>query len=366
MNAAHPAAAADTALRGGPSGTPGAALREALAATGATIFGCAGPLLSRAEAAFFRAADPLGFILFARNIEGPGQLLRLTGALREAVGRDAPVFIDQEGGRVQRLTPPLARSWPPPLDEVRSAGAAAPRALRLRYRLIAAELRALGIDGNCAPCADIAWPVTHPFLRNRCLGESAAEVARNARAAAEGLLEGAVLPVVKHLPGHGRATADSHHALPRVEAGLAELRATDFAAVAALADLPAAMTAHVVYSALDPVAPATLSPACIAEIREGLGFGGLLMSDDIGMGALAGPPGARAAAARAAGCDVVLHCSGALHEMEAVAAAAGRLGPEAAARAARALAARRAPVGPVDIAALEAELAAVRAGQGDG
>ncbi|MFN3642214.1 MAG: glycoside hydrolase family 3 N-terminal domain-containing protein [Gemmobacter sp.] len=322
---------------------------------GATILAPEGPALGRAEAAFLREADPWGFILFARNIVDAPQLRALTDTLRGAVGRDAPVFIDQEGGRVQRLRPPLARDWSPPLDH---AGAAADpiRALWLRHRIIAAELRGLGIDGNCAPCCDIAGPDTHPFLRNRCLGTDAATVTRRARAAADGLLAGGVLPVVKHIPGHGRATADSHLALPRVETPLPRLAETDFAPFAALADLPLAMTAHVVYTALDPDRAATLSPAVMAAIRGAIGFAGLVMTDDMSMQALSGDLGALTSAAIAAGCDVALHCNGRRDEMAAVVAAAGRLTPAAAARADRALAARRAP-DAADLAALAAELA---------
>ncbi|HEY0274639.1 MAG TPA: glycoside hydrolase family 3 N-terminal domain-containing protein, partial [Paenirhodobacter sp.] len=196
-------------------------------ASGATILGCAGTVLSAEEHAFFRAADPWGFILFGRNVESPEQLRRLTGDLRVAVGREAVVFIDQEGGRVQRLRAPQWREWLPPLEQ-----AARPdpgRSFWLRARIQAAELRAAGIDGNCAPTCDIAGPLTHPFLRNRCFGTDAGTVARNARVTAEGLLAGGVLPVMKHLPGHGRAEADSHKDLPAVTADLADLSAHDFA-----------------------------------------------------------------------------------------------------------------------------------------
>lgn len=333
-------------------------------AAGATILGCAGAVLTPDETAFFRAADPWGFILFARNVETPDQLRRLTGDLRAAVGRAAPILIDQEGGRVARLRPPHWRDWLPPLDQVARAGAAAPRSLWLRARLMAAELRAVGIDANCAPCADIAGPRTHPFLRNRCLGETAAEVARNARALAEGLLAGGVLPVVKHIPGHGRAEADSHLHLPTVTATPEDLSATDFAAFAALADLPLGMTAHIRFPAFDD-APATASARMIGLIRDVIGFQGLLMTDDISMQALAGPVGTRAAAAIAAGCDMVLHCNGEMPEMAAVVAAAGRLSPAAEARATAALACRRAPE-PADECALTAELTALLAGGGDG
>ena len=323
---------------------------------GATILGCAGPTLSAEERGFFREADPWGFILFARNVTGPVQLMRLTGALREAVGRKAPILIDQEGGRVQRLGAPHWHQWMPPLDQMKAAGPAqAARAMYLRYRLIAEELRAAGIDVNCAPCADLAQPETHPFLRNRCYGTDPATVAQAARAVADGLLAGGVLPVVKHMPGHGRAVADSHEALPVVEAPRALLDAEDFAAFRALADLPLGMTAHVVYPALDPERPATLSREAIRVIREDIGFDGLLMTDDISMGALSGRMAERAAAARKAGCDIVLHCNGERAEMEAVVAASGRLDEAGSARADRALTARRVPVRG-DKAALEAEL----------
>ncbi|HPD90854.1 MAG: glycoside hydrolase family 3 protein [Rhodobacter sp.] len=316
--------------------------------TGATILGCAGPVLSRDEAAFFRQADPWGFILFRRNVLDAAQLRALTGALRDAVGRDAPVFMDQEGGTVQRLRPPLARDWP---DACAQRGDAA--AIRLRHRLMAAELRAVGVDGNCAPVIDVAGPDTHPFLRRRVWSDDPADVAAKARAAAEGLLAGGVLPVLKHLPGHGAANADSHLTLPRCTQPLDALVARDFAPVRALADLPLGMTGHMVIEALDPETPATLSPVVLRYLRETLGFGGLLMTDDLSMNALPGTLPDRAARAIAAGCDLVLHCSGDLAEMEGVVAASGALG--APWRAETALAARRVPA-PIDIAAATAEL----------
>lgn len=333
-----------------------------LPGSGATILGLAGTDLPPDEAALFRQADPFGFILFARNVESPAQLRRLTGDLRDAVGRPAPVFVDQEGGRVQRLRAPYWREWGPPLALAQAAGRRAPRAFWLRGRLIAHELRAAGIDGNCVPCLDIARPDTHPFLMNRCLGTDPAEVAANGRAYAEAHLAGGVLPVMKHLPGHGRGRTDSHHALPFTPASLADLTATDFAPFAALADLPLGMTAHMVYESID-AAPATTSAAMIALIRHRMGFQGLLMSDDIGMNALTGDPGTRAAAAIAAGCDVVLHCNGRRDEIEAVVAAAGRLSAPALARAGAALAARRLP-DPIDISALEAEFRSLAGGAG--
>ena len=326
--------------------------------SGATIFGCAGPTLGRDEAAFYREADPFGFILFARNVESPDQVRRLTSDLRAAVGRDAPVLVDQEGGRVQRLRAPHWREWLPPLDQVERSGPRAAEGMALRSRVIAHELRAVGIDANCAPCADIAAPVTHPFLRNRCYGSDPATVAAVARAVADAHLAGGVLPVMKHMPGHGRSTADTHHDLPTVAEDAATLDATDFAPFRALADLPMAMTSHIVFSAFDPVQPATQSPAVIRAIRERIGFAGLLMTDDLNMQALPGTLAERAARAIAAGCDIALHCKGDLAEMQAVAAAAGRMGPNALLRAAAALAQRRSP-DPVDIAALEAKLAEI-------
>jgi beta-N-acetylhexosaminidase len=323
----------------------------------AAILGLPGPRLEAEVRAFLRDTNPWGVILFSRNVEDPAQLLRLTGELRDALGRDAPVLVDQEGGPVARLRPPHWRGWPAP----RVAAVAGPRAVWLRHRLIAAELAAVGIDINCAPCADLAGPGTHPFLTDRCMGSDPQAVAALARAAAEGLLAGGVLPVVKHLPGHGRAGADSHHALPRVEAAPEALRETDFAAFAALADLPLAMTAHVVYPAFD-AAPATFSAPLIRLIREEIGFRGLLMTDDLGMGALSGTPSERAARAIAAGCDVALWGNGSFATMAEVAAAAGPLSPAAAARAEAALACRHPPE-PAELAALAAELAALAAGQ---
>ncbi len=245
-------------------------------------------------------------------------------------------LIDQEGGRVARLRPPLARDWPPP----REHGEEGEAAIRDRYAEIGRELRDLGIDVNCVPCADVARPETHPFLASRCLGDDPDRVARLARAAAEGCLAGGVLPVVKHMPGHGAARADSHETAPVVDAPLEDLHRTDFAPFAALAELPLGMTAHVVYAALDAERVGTLSPAVIEAIRCEIGFQGLLMTDDIGMGALEGTPAERARAALDAGCDIVLHCNGSLDEMQALAREAGALTDAARARADRALARR--------------------------
>lgn len=324
---------------------------------GATIFGCAGPRLLAEERAFFRSADPFGFILFARNIEDPDQLRRLTSDLRDTVGREAPVLVDQEGGRVQRLRAPYWREWEPPFDTVARARSldAAARVMKARATVIAAELRAVGIDANCAPVGDVARPQTHPVLRNRCYGSDPDTVARIALAVAEGLMAGGVLPVMKHLPGHGLSHLDTHLDLPTIDAGLEELRASDFAPFRALSHLPMAMTAHLVFAALDPGLPATQSPRMICLIREDIGFGGLLMTDDLNMQALQGSLGERAARSIAAGVDIALHCNGDMAEMAEVATAAGDMGPLATARAMAAVAAR----GPAlqDIEAALAELA---------
>ncbi|MFV1493621.1 beta-N-acetylhexosaminidase [Phaeobacter sp. JH18-32] len=328
---------------------------------GATILDAEGLRLSAAEKALFARANPFGFILFARNIDSAEQTRALCDELREAVGRNCLITIDQEGGRVQRLRPPLARQWRPALDHAAAAGAGADRAMYLRARLIAEELRGLGIDSNCAPLADVAGPDTHPFLQNRCYGSDLAAVVRRARATADGLLDGGVVPVVKHIPGHGRATLDSHKDLPRISAPLDLLTGSDFAAFAALNDLPMGMTAHLVYEALDS-RPATLSPRVMQMIRTDIGFDGLIMSDDISMKALSGTPQDIARDTLAAGCDVVLFCNAPLDERAAVAEASGQMSVAAQARAEQAEAARRAPA-PLDITAAEAELSALMGGQ---
>lgn len=320
---------------------------------GAAIYGCAGLRLTSEEKALFRQARPFGFILFARNLETPDQIRALCTDMREAAGWDAPVFIDQEGGRVQRLRPPLARDWRPPLDDARQLGRDAPRAFWLRARIMAEELRGLGIDGNCIPTLDIARPETHPFLQNRCYGEDVETVVTHGRAAADGLLEGGVLPVMKHIPGHGLGTLDSHLELPRVSAPLDALEDADFAPFRALNDLPLAMSAHIVFEAVDN-RPATQSPEMLRLIRDSIGFGGLLMTDDISMQALSGTVPERARAALDAGCDVVLHCNGDLAEMQALAEVAGAMSPAAQTRAEAALAARKTPAA-VDIDGLQQE-----------
>lgn len=320
----------------------------------AVIFGLSGPAPTGWERAFFAAADPWGFILFERNVVGPEQVRRLVAELRETVGREAPVLIDQEGGRVARLGPPHWRAWPPVADLfVGRDEVTALEALWLRYRLIAAELARLGIDVDCAPVLDVPAPGGHEVIGDRALGRDAESVARRGRVVASALKGGGVLPVIKHIPGHGRAGADSHEELPRVSASAEELRAVDFAPFRALAGEALGMTAHVVYEALDAERPATLSPVVIRAIREEIGFDGLLMTDDLEMGALSGPVAERAAGAIAAGCDVVLHCSGDLAAMEAVAGAVPELADEALKRAERAEAARSAP-NEIDLVAVEA------------
>ncbi|GJD34804.1 beta-N-acetylhexosaminidase [Methylobacterium aerolatum] len=304
----------------------------------ALILGCAGTSLSSGEAAFFRAAQPWGFILFKRNIGTPDEVRALTAALRDCVGRaDAPILIDQEGGRVQRMGPPHWPSYPAGGRFGRLNGAAASIA-RLGARLIAHDLAEVGINVDCAPVLDVPSPGSHDIIGDRAYGTSPEAVVEIGRAVAEGLMAGGVLPVVKHMPGHGRAACDSHKALPRVEADLASLRARDFAPFRALADLPMAMSAHVVFTAIDPERPATQSPAVIAGVIRGeIGFDGLLMTDDLSMHALDGPFRSRAEAAFAAGIDIALHCNGERAEMEGVCEGTPLLTGAAARRAAAAL-----------------------------
>lgn len=321
---------------------------------GAAIFGPLGLTVTDWEKDFFRDSDPWGFILFARNIDTPDQVKRLTSDLRETVGRDAPVLIDQEGGRVQRMRSPHWREYMPPLDQADLAG---PAGFYLRSRLIAQELHAVGIDVNCGPTCDIASDKTHPFLMNRCLGRDADTVIAHARAVVDGYIAGGVLPVIKHMPGHGTATVDSHLHLPTASVTLAEAETRDFAPFKALNDCALGMSAHIVFPEMGD-APATQNPAMIAYIREHIGFDGLLMSDDIGMEALSGDPASRSALSLQAGCDVVLHCNGSPADMQAVAAASGQMTAKAATRATRALGQRKAP-DVIDIDAMIADLAAL-------
>lgn len=308
----------------------------------AAIFGCQGPTLTAKERDFFRAGNPLGFILFGRNVVDPAQVKALVVELRASVGRsDAPVLIDQEGGRVARLKPPHWRAAPPAARISALVGTrgvdAACEAIRLNSRLIAEDLAALGIDVDCAPVADVPVLGAHDIIGDRAYAHDPNLVGTLARAAAQGLLDGGVMPVVKHIPGHGRAFADSHAELPVVPESRAVLEASDFVPFKTLADLPWAMTAHVLYTAIDPDRPATTSPRVIAEvIRAHIGFDGLLVSDDLSMEALKGDLPGRARAAMGAGCDLVLHCTGDFAEMTAVAPVVPPLSAAAQARFARA------------------------------
>jgi beta-N-acetylhexosaminidase len=326
----------------------------------AGIFGCLGPRLSEDERAFFGEVRPWGFILFARNIQTAGQTRALIDDLRAAAGdENALVFVDQEGGRVQRLKPPLARLRRP-AEAFGALYAADPQgaaeAVRLNHRLIAHELAALGFDADCAPCLDLRLPETHHVIGDRAFGPGPAEVSMLGRAALDGLLAGGVAPVIKHIPGHGRARADSHLELPVVATPLEVLEQTDFAPFRALADAPMAMTAHVTFTDIDPHDCVTLSHRAIGTVIRGrIGFDGLLMSDDLSMKALGGDFDERARRSLEAGCDVVLHCNGDLAEMTAVADGAVELSGRAAERAADARAlARRAQ--PFDADAAEAHL----------
>ncbi|MCA6109048.1 beta-N-acetylhexosaminidase [Bradyrhizobium cenepequi] len=329
----------------------------------AFITGVSGFELTDAEREFIRAERPWGFILFKRNVESLDQVSALVREYRLIVGQpDAPVLIDQEGGRVQRLGPP---HWP-----VYPAGAVfgalydrdsqlGLTAARLSARLIAADLADLGITVDCLPLADVPVKGADAVIGNRAYGTDPAKVAAIARAVTEGLEQGGVLPVLKHIPGHGRATADTHFRLPTVDTPGPELEGTDFAAFRPLADLPMAMTAHVVFSALDLAQPATTSATIIQQvIRDSIGFQGLLMSDDVSMNALSGSIAERTRAIIDAGCDMVLHCNGKLDEMREVAREAPELTGEALERAERALAARKPPL-PFDRLAARAELDAL-------
>src|SRR5450432_4520187 len=329
----------------------------------AFITGVSGPELTAAEREFIATERPWGFILFKRNIETPAQVILLVRELRAAIGNpDAPVLIDQEGGRVQRLGPPYWPVYPPGAafgvlyDIDRAAGLTA---ARLSARLMAADLVELGVTVDCLPLADVPVAGADAVIGNRAYGTEPGKVAAIARAVTEGLEQGGVLPVLKHIPGHGRATADTHFRLPVVDTPRAELERVDFAAFQPLADLPMAMTAHVVFSALDSAHPATTSATIIEQVIRGvIGFQGLLMSDDVSMNALAGSVAERTRAIFAAGCDVVLHCNGKLDEMRAVAAETPELTGEALVRAERALASRKQPE-PLDRQAARAELDAL-------
>lgn len=300
----------------------------------AVVFGCSGETLSAFEREFFAAADPVGFALFRRNCGSPDQLRDLVRVLRDTVGRDdAPILIDQEGGRVARLRPPHWRLYPSAAHLAALPDPLAEEAAGLAARLMADDLGRLGITVDCLPVLDLPVPGADRVIGDRAYGSEPGRVARLARAVCSGLLRGGVLPVIKHMPGHGRAKVDSHHACPVVDARHEELSRTDFAPFRALADMPWGMTAHIVYTALDAPAPATLSSSVIAQVIRGeIGFGGVLISDDLSMQALAGSLGERTSKALAAGCDLALHCNGEPGEMEEVAAAAGPISPETRAR----------------------------------
>lgn len=310
--------------------------------TAAAILGCSGLTLSREEQAFFRDVRPWGFILFARNVESPDQVRRLVDDLRATVERDdAPVLIDQEGGRVQRLGPPHWRRYPPgrAYGELPANDPLLRREItRLGARLLAHDLAGLGINVDCVPVLDVPVEGAHDVIGDRAYAKTPEGVALLGRAACEGLIAGGVLPVVKHIPGHGRAMADSHLDLPVVETSYDELDAWDFVPFKMLSDMPMAMTAHVVYAAVDPKKPATTSKKAMRKIvREAIGFDGLVMSDDLSMKALGGSFKSRAKDSLAAGCDVVLHCNGDMDEMKAVIGGTRDLSGAAARRAKAAL-----------------------------
>lgn len=306
------------------------------------ILGCAGKELSGDEVRFYGDERPWGFILFARNIGEPSQISDLVASMREAVGRpDAPVFIDQEGGRVQRIRPPIAPNYPAGAAIgalYRDDPAAGTRAAWLMARLHAFDLSRFSITADCLPVLDVPIEGASDVIGTRAYGKDPSSVLALGRAAAEGLLAGGVLPVMKHVPGHGRAFSDSHLELPRLDTPIADLRAHDFVPFKALKHLPMAMTAHVVYEAVDPSGPATTSAKVISEIIRGeIGFDGLLISDDTSMKALSGDFPSKAAAILAAGCDIVLHCNGVMEEMAGIASRTTLLSGKALERAERAL-----------------------------
>lgn len=289
------------------------------------ILGIHGTKLTADERQFFADINPYGFILFARNCSSPAQVADLVEELKSLSGRTrVPVLIDQEGGRVARLKPPHWPTFPPAAafaDLAQHDMKQARHATYLNARLIAHELSMLGITVNCAPLADLPVHGAHDVIGDRAFGHEIEQVIELARAMANGLMDGGVVPVLKHIPGHGRPCADSHHELPVVEEALEVLRETDFMPFKALNDLPMAMTAHVLYTAIDPEHMATVSPKTISLIRNEIGFDGLLMSDDLSMKAMEGDFTQRTRAALSAGCDVVLHCNGDMKEMLEVAKA---------------------------------------------
>ncbi len=329
--------------------------------TKAFITGLSGTELTSAERDFIRAERPWGFILFRRNIETPAQVAALTAEVRNVLGEgDAPILVDQEGGRVQRFRPPHWPLYPSGASFGQlyaTDPAAGLKAARLSARLIADDLAQVGVNVDCLPLADVPIPGANDVIGDRAYGHDPKTVAAIARAVTEGLQEGGILPILKHIPGHGRAMADSHLSLPVVDTPKNELESIDFAAFKPLADLPMAMTAHVVFTAYDRAHPATTSATMIDGVIRGLiGFQGLLMSDDVGMNALAGSIAERSRALLAAGCDMVLHCSGELEEMRQVARETPELSGKALQRAKAALASRKPPAKPFDREAARAEL----------
>lgn len=309
--------------------------------TSAAIYGCAGHRLTEDERAFFGEARPWGFVLFRRNIDTPEQLRALTDALRASIGDpEAPILIDQEGGRVQRMGPPHWPKYPPGNAYLKATDdpLAARELARLGARLMAHDLREVGINVDLLPVLDVPVPGAHDIVGDRAYGQDQQTVTLLGRAAAEGLLAGGVLPCIKHMPGHGRAFADSHEDLPTVHADFETLDGWDFAPFKAMSDMPLAMTAHIVFTAIDRKRPATQSKKAVKMMREHLGFSGLIMTDDLSMQALSGDLGERAHLSLKAGCDVVLHCNGDMAEMQAVAEATGKLKGKAKARAEAAMA----------------------------
>ena len=332
----------------------------------AAVYGCQGHELAPEERAFFRDVRPFGFILFARNVDTQRQVFALCQELRDSIGdEDAPIFIDQEGGRVQRLRPPHWKNRPPARrfgDLFASDPGQGRDAAYLCARLIAHELRSVGVTVNCAPVLDVPVPGAHDIIGDRAYSLDPAAVIELGRATIEGYLDGGVLPVIKHVPGHGRANADSHLALPRVTVPATELSTHDFVTFRSLNQAPIAMSAHVVFEAIDPRRPATTSPKVVRDIiRREIGFEGLLVSDDLSMSALEGSLATRAKAALFAGCDIALHCNGKMDEMIDVAREAKELAGASRTRADKALAQLRTPA-TLDVEAGEARLREMLAG----
>ncbi|MCE3233216.1 MAG: nagZ [Rickettsiaceae bacterium] len=325
----------------------------------AVIFGLEGKVVSEAERKFFKEVSPLGFILFARNIETPDQVKSLVSDLKSIVGWECPILIDQEGGRVARLKPPHWRKSPSmegfarlALKDLKSAE----NAVYLNYRLIGQELYSLGINVDCAPVCDILFDWAHDIVGDRSFGGDVEIASSLARKCAEGLIDSGVLPIIKHIPGHGRAKADSHEDLPLVDASLDELKRTDFKVFENLSDMPWAMTAHILYTAIDDKKPATLSDKAIKLIRDDIGFDGLLISDDLSMKALKGTFASRTRDSLAAGCDVVLHCNGKMEEMSEIAENVSALSKYAARRVEKSMALLKFPEA-IDFAEVEKEVA---------